>query len=214
MADEIIITKQSIKDEIKETYSELLSETIKNEFYTITLQNITDAVSNLDISGEKQAEAMIGFYSQMTADTITKVFDQSILLVERSHKLPKELNKLDKDLDVATEQENELKESVLDRQQKRPVEVSNLTKQGVLIDRQIDKIIEDKNYVVSQRTSMLEQVQHNKIIKAMDSMGDMIGTIGNGGMIPSSAMFGVYFRLNKLLTNEAEPTSYAVTKLV
>jgi hypothetical protein len=61
---------------------------------------------------------------------------------------------------------------------------------------------------------MIEQVGHNKIIKAMDSMGDMIGTLGAGGLVPNSTMFGVYFRLNKLLTNESEPANYAVTKAV
>jgi len=215
MADNgIVLDNTEIVKQVKTTYQELLSETIKNEFYITTLSNIATAVENLSISEEKKSEAVISFYSQMSSETLTKTFDQAILLVERSHKLPKELDKLDKDIDISTEQENELKESILDRQLKRPVEVANLTKQGTLIDGQVSKIIEDTLYVIAQKTSMLEQVEHNKIIKAMDSKGDMIGTIGAGGLVPSASMFGVYFSLNQQLTNVTAPTSYSITKVV
>ena len=210
----IVFNNEEVVTQVKSTYQELLTETIKNEFYSKTLANITAAVENLAISEEKKAESLILFYSQMSSETLTKTFDQAILLVERSHKLPKELDKLDKDIDISTEQENELKESILDRQLKRPVEVANLTKQGTLIDGQVSKIIEDTLYVIAQKTSMLEQVEHNKVIKAMDSMGDMIGTIGAGGLVPSASMFGVYFSLNQQLTNVTAPTSYSITKVV
>lgn len=126
----------------------------------------------------------------------------------------KQADRLDKEIALLDAQEDEMQESVLDRQHKRPVEVANLTKQGTLIDGQVAKMTEDKLYVIAQKTSMLEQVTHNKIIKAMDSMGDMIGTLGAGGLVPNSTMFGVYFRLNKLLTNENEPTSYTVSKAI
>lgn len=215
MADNgIVLDNTEIVKQVKTTYQELLSETIKNEFYITTLSNIAIAVENLSISEEKKSEAVISFYSQMSSETLTKTFDQAILLVERSHKLPKELDKLDKDIDISTEQENELKESILDRQQKRPIEVANLTKQGTLIDNQVSKMIEDTLYVIAQKTSMLQQVEHNKIIKAMDSMGDMIGTIGAGGLVPSTSMFGVYFSLNQQLTSVTAPTSYSITKVV
>ena len=210
----IVFNNEEVVTQVKSTYQELLTETIKNEFYSKTLANITAAVENLAISEEKKAESLILFYSQMSSETLTKTFDQAILLVERSHKLPKELDKLDKDIDISTEQENELKESILDRQLKRPIEVANLTKQGTLIDNQVSKMIEDTLYVIAQKTSMLEQVEHNKIIKAMDSMGDMIGTIGAGGLVPSTSMFGVYFSLNQQLTNVTAPTSYSITKVV
>lgn len=126
----------------------------------------------------------------------------------------KQADRLDGEIALLDAQEDEMQESILDRQEKRPLEVANLTKQGTLIDGQIAKLTEDKLYVTAQKTSMIEQVGHNKIIKAMDSMGDMIGTLGAGGLIPSSAMFGVYFRLNKLLSGENEPANYTVTKAV
>jgi hypothetical protein len=204
---EVVIDYDSITTQIKATYSELLDETAKNAFYKSTLDNITAAVTSLAISEEKKAEAYITFYSQMANETLSKTFDQAIKIVEIAYKLPKELNKLDKDFDIATQQELELKESVTDRQEKRPIEVTNLRKQGVLICAQTAKMREDKRYVLAQKTSMLEQVEHNKIIKAMDSMGDMIGTLGNGGIKPSTKMFEIYFELNKLLTEIEAPTN-------
>lgn len=121
----------------------------------------------------------------------------------------KQALKLDEEIDLIVEQINEMKESVLDRQQKRPVEVANLTKQGTLIDAQEAKILEDKLYVIAQKISMQEQVGHNKIIKAMDAMADMIGTLGAGGLKPSTKMFEIFFTLNKLLTDIAAPTATA-----
>ena len=121
----------------------------------------------------------------------------------------KQALKLDEEIDLVVEQSNEMKESILDRQQKRPVEVANLTKQGTLIDAQVAKMLEDKLYVIAQKISMQEQVEHNKIIKAMDAMADMIGTLGAGGLKPSTKMFEIFFTLNKLLTNVAAPTAAA-----
>lgn len=121
----------------------------------------------------------------------------------------KQALKLDEEIDLVVEQINEMKESVLDRQQKRPVEVANLTKQGTLIDAQVAKMLEDKLYVIAQKISMQEQVEHNKIIKAMDAMADMIGTLGAGGFKPSTKMFEIFFTLNHLLTNVTAPTASA-----
>lgn len=124
----------------------------------------------------------------------------------------KQVERLDKEILLLDAQEDEMQESILDRQQKRPVEVANLTKQGTLIDGQVAKMAEDKLYVIAQKNSMLDQVEHNKSIKAMDSMADMIGTLGAGGLVPNAEMFKVYFTLNKNLTTVALPTSYTVSK--
>ncbi len=126
----------------------------------------------------------------------------------------KQVTKLDEEIDLLESQDLELKESILDRQQKRPVEVANLTKQGTLIDGQVAKLSEDKLFVIAQKTSMLEQVQDNKKIKAMDSMADMIGTLGAGGLVPGTAILQTYFELNKGLTGVNLPTSYTITKAV
>lgn len=222
-----------IKTEVKTLYKELLTEAKENDFFLETKNNIQEAINSLAISDEKKADALIAMYAQLASVTVSKTFDQAIIIIDKATKLPKELLEMDKKIDIATAQgqlldkqvakldveidiaiaqEDELRESILDRQQKRPVEVANLTKQGQLLDKQVAKLEEDILYIVAQKTSMLEQVGHNKIIKAMDSMGDMIGTLGAGGLVPGAAMFEVYFELNKSLTNSKLPTNYTVTK--
>lgn len=201
-----------IKTEVKTLYKELLTEAKDNDFFVETKNNIQEAINSLAISDEKKADALIAMYAQLASVTVSKTFDQAIVIIDKATKLPKELLEMDKKIDIATQQELELQESILDRQQKRPVEVANLTKQGQLLDKQVAKLEEDILYIVAQKTSMLEQVGHNKIIKAMDSMGDMIGTLGAGGLVPGAAMFEVYFELNKSLTNSKLPTNYTVTK--
>ncbi|MBD3831223.1 MAG: hypothetical protein IE890_12165 [Arcobacter sp.] len=201
-----------IKTEVKTLYKELLTEAKENDFFLETKNNIQEAINSLAISDEKKADALIAMYAQLASVTVSKTFDQAIIIIDKATKLPKELLEMDKKIDIATAQEEELQESILDRREKRPVEVANLTKQGQLLDKQVAKLTEDILYIVAQKTSMLEQVQHNKIIKAMDSMGDMIGTLGAGGLVPGAAMFEVYFKLNQSLTNAELPTNYTVTK--
>ncbi len=201
-----------IKTEVKTLYKELLTEAKENDFFLETKNNIQEAINSLAISDEKKADALIAMYAQLASVTVSKTFDQAIIIIDKATKLPKELLEMDKKIDIATAQEDELRESILDRQQKRPAEVANLTKQGQLLDKQVAKLTEDILYIAAQKTSMVEQVQHNKIIKAMDSMGDMIGTLGAGGLVPGAAMFEVYFKLNKSLTNAELPTNYTVTK--
>lgn len=191
------IESMGIEDTIKQAQSTKDIEVKTAQIVSMTKEDLVKDKQALDIA--KSTEVKTAQITSITKDNLIK---------------DKQVEKLDEEIDLLEAQESELRESILDRQQKRPVEVANLTKQGDLIDGQVGKIIEDKLYVTAQKTSMLEQVEHNKIIKAMDSMGDMIGTIGAGGLVPSSAMFGVYFRLNKLLTNESEPSSYSITKVV
>ena len=55
----IVFNNEEVVTQVKSTYQELLTETIKNEFYSKTLANITAAVDNLAISEEKKAESLI-----------------------------------------------------------------------------------------------------------------------------------------------------------
>lgn len=198
-----------VKSEILETYSDILAKTKENDFFKEFTDNVQSAIDNLAISDEKKADAMISLYAQLANSTVSRSFDQAIILVDKSMKLLKEANLLDKDLDIKTEQYNELKESVEDRKQKRTHEVGNLTKQGELLAEQVKKLKEEILYVIAQKDSMLEQVNYNNMIKAMDSMADMIGTVGAGGLKPTPKMFEIFFELNKLLSGIIIPLGTA-----
>lgn len=197
----------SISDEKKSEMIVLLNSNLATSTISKTMDQATiicDKASKINLENTLLQKQIDNIDSEISTRSSQSTKD---LVIK-----DKQAARLDKEIALLDAQEDEMQESVLDRKQKRPVEVANLTKQGTLIDGQVSKLEEDKLYVIAQKTSMIEQVGHNKIIKAMDSMGDMIGTLGAGGLIPSSAMFGVYFRLNKLLSGENEPANYTVTK--
>lgn len=203
------INSLSITDEKKSEMIVLLNSNLATSTISKTMDQATiicDKVSKINLENSLLQKQIDKIENEISINNQTLTKD---LVIK-----DKQAARLDKEIDLIDSQQDESHENVLDRQQKRPIEVANLTKQGTLIDGQISKLNEDKLYVISQKEKMIEQVEHNKIIKAMDSMGDMIGTLGAGGLIINSAMFGVYFRLNKLLTNQDEPTSYSVTKAV
>ena len=207
-----IICDKASKINLENTLLQKQIDNIDSEISTRSSQSTKDLLIK-----DKQA-ADIGKSTELKTAQINSMVKEDTIKEAQSTKdlliKDKQAARLDKEIALLDAQEDEMQESVTDRKQKRPVEVANLTKQGTLIDGQVSKLEEDKLYVIAQKTSMIEQVGHNKIIKAMDSMGDMIGTLGAGGLIPSSAMFGVYFRLNKLLSGENEPANYTVTKAV
>lgn len=102
---------------------------------------------------------------------------------------------------------------ISDKMLKNPQEVANLAKQGIILDKQSLKLDADIAETTTRKDKMVEQVEHNKIIKAMDAMGDMIGTIGAGGIAVHKDVFKVFFKLNKDLTTQELPANTDMTKL-
>lgn len=206
-------TYEEYKAEIKSLYKELLEEASQNTFLTKTLENSQEALHSLSISEEKKAEFIISLYAQNTELTLSRTFEQALAILEKCLKMPKELEELDNKVDLIEAQKDEVMVQTEDKRKKSPIEIEILKKQKDLIDKQIEKLQKDIDYTRSQKEKMEEQVQDNRIIKAMDSMGDMISTLGNGGLVlPESAM-QVYFKLNKILTKIDIPSSVRLAKL-
>lgn len=104
--------------------------------------------------------------------------------------------------------------SISDKAGKYDDEAANVKKQGQMLDAQIAKVDADTSYVETQEEKLVEQVEHNKYIKAMDSMGDMIGTVGAGGLKPTATMWDVYFSANNYLTGFSNPANPDLTPAV
>jgi len=101
--------------------------------------------------------------------------------------------------------------ALADKNGKYAYEVTALQKQTTLMDSQIAKLNADTAYVATQEDKLIEQVEHNKLIKAMDSIGDMFGTVGAGGLKPTASMWSVYFTLNNMLSGVAAPANPDLT---
>ena len=234
-----------IKKEVISLYGELLQTSKENEFLKQMNEQTLEALNYLSISDEEKSKALIAIHTATTEQTLTKTFEQALLIInagaklpkeveeldarvslistqedevkqsiiDRETKLPKEIEELDAKIDLIQEQKTEVNASVLDRNAKRGPEVTILGKQALLIDEQINKLKKDIEYVGSQKDAMLEQVGDNKIIKAMDSMGETIATLGNGGIRVPTKLFEVYLEQNQILTGISKVGDTTLGKL-
>ena len=76
-----------------------------------------------------------------------------------------------------------------------------LDEQEELLQKQIDKLVADKLFVETQTTELTESVNFNNKIKALDSMGDMIGTMGAGSLTITEEMWTFYFNMIRELVS-------------
>ena len=140
-------------------------------------------------------------------DTIKQAKHQDDLVTSA-----KQRSVLDAQILTINEDTNLKKEQIIDRQQKRQKEIENMLEQTALLVTQKLKLQADTSYVETQEEKLIEQVEHNKLIKAMDSMSEMLGTVCAGGLVPSSDMWKVYFTLNKNLSTVELPNNTTVVK--
>lgn len=86
--------------------------------------------------------------------------------------------------------------------------------QQPMLEGQIAKTAADTAFVGTQETELSNSVIFNNKIKALDSYGDMIGTMGAGSLVISTDMWSSFFAMVDDLNSAAGiPTSTTVTKL-
>ena len=87
--------------------------------------------------------------------------------------------------------------------------------QQPVLDAQVLKTQADTEFVGTQETELSNSVTFNNKIKALDSYGDMIGTMGAGSLIISTDMWTAFFNMVGDLNSSmgANPTSTTVSKL-
>lgn len=76
-----------------------------------------------------------------------------------------------------------------------------LDEQEELLQKQIAKLVADTTFVSTQTQELSDSVLYNNRIKAIDSMGDMIGTMGAGGLVISTDMWAFYFLMIRELVS-------------
>lgn len=88
------------------------------------------------------------------------------------------------------------------------------TQQQPMIDAQVAKTNADTSFVGTQETELSNSVLFNNKIKALDSYGDMIGTMGAGSLVISTDMWTAFFNMvNDLNSSSGIPTSTTISKL-
>ena len=117
------------------------------------------------------------------------------------------------------------------RQPQIDTQVSNLDKQGLqldenlqlskdehaykveLVENQANKIISDKELVDAQKNGITQQVIDNRKIKVLNSLSSTYGTFGAGGLTMSSDMWKTYFDIASNLSGVSAPSSTTVSKV-
>ncbi len=91
---------------------------------------------------------------------------------------------------------------------------TSTTQQQPMLEAQIAKTDADTLFVGTQDDELTNSVLFNNKIKALDSYGDMIGTMGAGSLVISTDMWSSFFAMvNDLNSSSGIPTSTTVTKL-
>jgi len=90
----------------------------------------------------------------------------------------------------------------------------NKTAQKLLINQQVAKLVADTSFVGEQETQLSLSVGYNNSIKALTAYGNMIGTMGAGGLVISSDMWSTFFNMIQGLSANvsSNPNSTTVTK--
>jgi len=76
-----------------------------------------------------------------------------------------------------------------------------LDEQEELLQAQIAKTVADTSFTATQEAELIASVGYNNKIKALDSMGDMIGTMGAGSLTISEDMWSFYFSMIRELVS-------------
>lgn len=99
-------------------------------------------------------------------------------------------------------------------QQTMQMAITTVQQQPVL-DAQVAKTQADTDFVGTQESELTNSVTYNNKIKALDSYGDMLGTMGAGSIVATSDMWTSFFNMVGDLNSSmgTNPANTVVTKL-
>jgi hypothetical protein len=94
------------------------------------------------------------------------------------------------------------------------LQLQNLAKQGIILDKQAVKLEADIALVNAQSAAVTQQVEDNRKIKLCSILGDTYGMITTGSNAPSAEMWTTFFNKLNDLDTISVPASTAITKVV
>jgi phenylalanyl-tRNA synthetase alpha subunit len=171
-------------DEYTKIYTRLLKEaTGKDTIYTKTLEYISEEFKSYNIKNRDKAQLVAGLMAKLTNVLTVNAMQQAQIMTDRQFKLKYELGSL-----CAKTEKDKFDAKVACATLDTKIELSQA---------QTKKTINEADFINEQRVQLIKGVLYNNKIKAMDSMGDMFGTLGAGGLAPTKEMWDTYFTLNR-----------------
>jgi hypothetical protein len=165
-----------------EFFKKIIDESKSSSLYSESMEYIQEQFNNYSISDKEKAELTINFVTNITNSIITSAMQVALSGVNSKLKIEKELISIDKANENAQAQS----------------EVHQANK--ALLEEQKLLVTAEKEYKVKQAELITITNSDNKVIKALDSTSDMIGTIGAGGLqIPQKLVENYFSIINQLL---------------
>ena len=96
---------------------------------------------------------------------------------------------------------------------KQTYNVSNVQKQGVILDKQAIKLDQDTQLTTAQAQAIGDQVVDNRRIKIIQTLGDTYSTMAANTLTVSSDMWKVLFDKISELDTISVPAAYTITKV-
>jgi len=167
----------------------------------LDLQKVTETNKALDIASSTAVRD-----AQSAQDLLNK---QSEKL-----RIDEQVTLIQKQVDTESKKALDIASSTAVRDAQSAQDLKNKAAQKILIDNQVLKLQKDTAFVDEQRTQLGLSVTYNNKIKSLNSYGNMIGTMGAGGLVISSDMWSAFFNMVKGLNVDvsANPTDTTIIK--
>lgn len=183
-----------------------ISDKDKAELTIHFMSSVTNSVINsamqIALTGLNAKQKLEKEISMIDKELLAKDLQNDILQITKSKEqakldvLDKEISMMDKELLAKDLQNQKLEEDILNLQATNQLLASQKASQDI----QTLLIEAEKNYKMTQEQMVTIANNDNKLIKALDSTSDMIGTIGAGGLaIPQQLIQNYFEMVNALL---------------
>lgn len=175
-------------------------ETIKR-VELLELQKNTEIKKALDIASSTAVRD-----AQSAQDILNKASEKA--------RTDEQTTLMSKQVDTEIKKTLDIVSSTAVRDAQSAQDLLNKAAQKLLIDKQVLKLVKDTSFVAQQTVELTRSVEFNNKIKSLNSYGNMIGTMGAGGLVISSDMWRAFFDMIRGLNANvtANPTSTSVVK--
>lgn len=147
--------------------------------------------------------------------TMQKLFDaNTIQSKDKANVIASTINGIIQTSAQLVQRQPSLDQQLEEAQQGQAARVANLTKQGLVLDKQAAKLDKEILMVDAQTAAITQQVIDNRQLKIMASLGDTYSTMAANQLTVNADMWTLFFNIiHKLDSTISIPASMAITKV-
>lgn len=190
---------------------------LRDKYAEAVISTITTAMSlavqsvGQDVINSKQADLIVEQTNTQEKQTLlvdeqvkTQAQDTAIKTYNAENTVVSQNEILQQQKLTEVQKTAQLTQVVSEATDKQPYNVANVEKQGVILDKQALKLVEDTDLVATQADSIEQQVIDNRQIKALEHIKEVFSSAMVGAMTVSSDMWTFLFSMAASLLDELE----------